>query len=218
MCSPCAPRLQVPRSASRVVPGAHRVVGPGTHRGSGPREVHTTLGSASKPSLKLCWSYLVPVRSVVYPAMTGPCPHFKPLDLLSRSLMFTFIHAQEDFILFDPCAPYAASSVPCLRFASTRRRLSRFAYTSIGGLSDMCTHGSPPTRVSEVQVKWTQPARSPTDLQVGPETLSTILVTLEDRKRPHPDSKRPVELVAQASPLDHGAVPPVGPRIAGSSM
>jgi hypothetical protein len=32
----------MPRSASRVVPGAHRVVGPGTHRGSGPREVHTT--------------------------------------------------------------------------------------------------------------------------------------------------------------------------------
>jgi hypothetical protein len=34
----------VPCSASRVVPGAHRVVGPGTHRGSGPREVHTTAG------------------------------------------------------------------------------------------------------------------------------------------------------------------------------
>jgi hypothetical protein len=34
----------VPCSASRVVPGAHRVVGPGTHRGSGPREVHTTEG------------------------------------------------------------------------------------------------------------------------------------------------------------------------------
>jgi hypothetical protein len=33
----------VPCSASRVVPGAHRVVGPGTHRGSGPREVHTTM-------------------------------------------------------------------------------------------------------------------------------------------------------------------------------
>jgi hypothetical protein len=33
----------VPCSASRVVPGAHRVVGPGTHRGSGPREVHTTV-------------------------------------------------------------------------------------------------------------------------------------------------------------------------------
>jgi hypothetical protein len=33
----------VPCSASRVVPGAHGVVGPGTHRGSGPREVHTTV-------------------------------------------------------------------------------------------------------------------------------------------------------------------------------
>jgi hypothetical protein len=38
------PRHQVPCNRSRVVPGAHRVVGPGTHRGSGPREVHTTGG------------------------------------------------------------------------------------------------------------------------------------------------------------------------------
>jgi hypothetical protein len=38
----------VPCSASRVVPGAHRVVGPGTHRGSGPREVHTTHAEARK--------------------------------------------------------------------------------------------------------------------------------------------------------------------------
>jgi hypothetical protein len=37
----------VPCSASRVVPGAHRVVGPGTHRGSGPREVHTTGGAVA---------------------------------------------------------------------------------------------------------------------------------------------------------------------------
>jgi hypothetical protein len=42
--SPCAPRQQALCSPSRVVPGAHRVVGPGTHRGSGPREVHTTPG------------------------------------------------------------------------------------------------------------------------------------------------------------------------------
>jgi hypothetical protein len=42
LCSPCAPRLQMPCSASWVVPGAHRVVGPGTHRGGGPREAHTT--------------------------------------------------------------------------------------------------------------------------------------------------------------------------------
>jgi hypothetical protein len=40
--SPCASRHQVSCNTSRVVPGAHRVVGPGTHRGSGPREVHTT--------------------------------------------------------------------------------------------------------------------------------------------------------------------------------
>jgi hypothetical protein len=43
--SPRASRQQVPCSASRVVSGAHRVVGPGTHQGSGPREVHTTTGT-----------------------------------------------------------------------------------------------------------------------------------------------------------------------------
>jgi hypothetical protein len=37
----------VPCSASRVVPGAHRVVSPGTHRGSGPREVHTTPSAST---------------------------------------------------------------------------------------------------------------------------------------------------------------------------
>jgi hypothetical protein len=42
--------------------------------------------------------------------------------------------------------------------------------------------------------------QKPFDLQVGPETLSTISATLEDRGRPHPDSGRPVGLVAQASP------------------
>jgi hypothetical protein len=43
LCSPCAPRQKVPCSTSRVVPGAHRVVGTGTHHSSGPRDVHTTL-------------------------------------------------------------------------------------------------------------------------------------------------------------------------------
>jgi hypothetical protein len=64
----------------------------------------------------------------------------------------------------------------------------------------MGTHGSPPTRVLEIPVKWTRPARSPADLQVGPETLSTTPVTLEDLRRPYPDSERPARLVAQASP------------------
>jgi hypothetical protein len=48
------------------------------------------------------------------------------------------------------------------------------------GLRDMGTHGSPPTRVPEVPVKWIRPARSPADLQVGPETLSTTPATLDD--------------------------------------
>jgi hypothetical protein len=38
----------------------------------------------------------------------------------------------------------------------------------------------PPTRVPEVPVKWTRPARSPADLQVGPEALSTTSTTLDD--------------------------------------
>jgi hypothetical protein len=82
----------------------------------------------------------------------------------------------------------------------------------------MGTHGSPPTRVPEVLVKWTRPAGSPTDLQVGPETLSTIPTALEDLGRPHPDSGRPVVLEAQVSPLDRGAAPLVGPRITRSPL
>jgi hypothetical protein len=64
----------------------------------------------------------------------------------------------------------------------------------------MGTHGSPPTRVPEVLVKWSQPARSPADLQVGPETLSTIPATQEDLGRPDPDRRRPAGLAEQASP------------------
>jgi hypothetical protein len=53
----------------------------------------------------------------------------------------------------------------------------------------MGTHGSPPTRLLEVPVKWTRPARRPADLQVGPETLFTIPATLEDLGRPDPDAE-----------------------------
>jgi hypothetical protein len=56
--SPCASRQQVPYNASRVVPGAHRVVGPGTHRGSGPREVHTT--STDPRATKCCFNLVAP--------------------------------------------------------------------------------------------------------------------------------------------------------------
>jgi hypothetical protein len=49
LCSPCAPRHQVPCSASQAVPRVLRVVGTGTHRGSGPREVHTTRTCTKNP-------------------------------------------------------------------------------------------------------------------------------------------------------------------------
>jgi hypothetical protein len=116
---------------------------------------------------------------------------------------------------------------PCtLRDLSGAMTLLRFDITSSQplrlhvdrGLRDMGTHGSPQTRVLEVPVKWTRPARSPANLQVGPETLSTIPMTLEDLRRPHPDSGRPAGLVAQASPLDRSMTPPVGPWIAGSAL
>jgi hypothetical protein len=141
---------------------------------------------------------------------SGPALH--KLDVRLRTFSGGF------FFFFYPRAPYTNSPAPCIFFASTRRRLSRFAYMSIGGLRDMGTHGSPPTRVPEVPVEWTRPVRSPADLQVGPETLSTIPATLEDLGRPHPDSRRPARLVTQSSPLDCGTMPPVGPRIMGSSL
>jgi hypothetical protein len=116
----------------------------------------------------------------------APCLHSKPLDLHPRDLMFAFVHAQEDFFSLDPCSPYTTTPSPRLRFSSTRLHLYCFAYTLIGGLTDMGTHGSPPARVLEVPAKWTRRARSPIDLQVGPETLSTnpatsdILIQIAD--------------------------------------
>jgi hypothetical protein len=82
----------------------------------------------------------------------------------------------------------------------------------------MGTHGSPPTRVLEVPVKWTRPIRSPTDLQVDPETLSTTPATLEDLGRPYPDPEGSAELVAQECPPGHSLTPPVGPQIVGLTL
>jgi hypothetical protein len=44
-------------------------------------------------------------------------------------------------------------------------------------LRDMGTHGSPPTRVPEVPVKWTQPTKAPP--------------TCKWARRPYPQSRRP---------------------------
>jgi hypothetical protein len=65
----------------------------------------TSLWSVFRPSLKVCWLHLIPVRSVVLQAATTPCLHFKPLDLLSRDLMFAFVRAEEGFLFFIPMHP-----------------------------------------------------------------------------------------------------------------
>jgi hypothetical protein len=47
----------------------------------------------------------------------------------------------------------------------------RCAYTSLRGLWDMGTSGSPPTRLTAVPDKWVRPTRRPTNLSVGPTDL-----------------------------------------------
>jgi hypothetical protein len=75
----------------------------------------------------------------------------------------------------------------------------------------MGTHGCPPTRVLEVHVKWTRPTRSPADLQVGLETLSTTPATLEDTIEPYPDPGGSVGLEVQGTLIGRGLAPLVGP-------
>jgi hypothetical protein len=65
----------------------------------------TSLWSASRPSLKVRWLHLILFRSRILLAVMAPCLHFKPLDLLSRDLMFVFVCAQEDFLLWIPVHP-----------------------------------------------------------------------------------------------------------------
>jgi hypothetical protein len=62
--------------------------------------------------------HLTLFRSKILLAVIAPCLHFKPLDLLSRDLMFVFVYAQEDFSSLDPHTPYATSSLSRLFSAS----------------------------------------------------------------------------------------------------
>jgi hypothetical protein len=95
--------------------------------------------------------------------------------------MFDSVHTQKDFhfwILVHPTRPRRRYV-----FASLQHGVISAATTT--HRSGLERHGypwSPPTRVPEVPIKWTRLARSPANLQVGPETLSTIPVTLEDLK------------------------------------
>jgi hypothetical protein len=60
---------------SRVVPGAHQIVGPGTHRGSGPREVHTTT---------------TPFCCRREPHYQEPQPLFSPVQRRNYCLLYPF--------------------------------------------------------------------------------------------------------------------------------
>jgi hypothetical protein len=65
---------------------------------------HTSIMSplnlplVSISTMKVCWLHLIPVRSAVLQATAAPCLHFKPLDLLSRDLMFACVRAKEGFL------------------------------------------------------------------------------------------------------------------------
>jgi hypothetical protein len=65
----------------------------------------TSRRSASRPSLKVRWLRLIMFRSRILLEVVAPCLHFKPLDLLSRDLMFIFVCVQEDFLLWIPMHP-----------------------------------------------------------------------------------------------------------------
>jgi hypothetical protein len=65
----------------------------------------TSRRSVFRPSLKVRWLRLILFRSRVLLAVVAPCLHSKSLDLLSRHLMFVFVCAQEDFLLWIPLHP-----------------------------------------------------------------------------------------------------------------
>ena len=95
--------------------------------------------------------------------------------------MFNFVRASEGFFLFlDPRAPFTTSMVLRLCCSSTRPHLGRYAYTSIGGLRDMGTHGSPPARVPEALTSGPDLPEAPPTRKVGPATLSTTPTTPGD--------------------------------------
>jgi hypothetical protein len=154
---------------------------------------------------------------VVLQATTTPCLHLKPLDLRPRSWMFDFVHAQEDFLFWIPVYP----TRPQWRhlFASLQHGIvSAITPTRRSGARDTWVPMGPYRPGSWRSLKWIRPVRSPIDMQVGSETLSTSPTSLEDLGRPHPDHGRPPGIVAQASPLGCVTAPPVGPRVAGSAL
>jgi hypothetical protein len=150
----------------------------------------------------VCWLHLISVRSAVLQAATAPYLHLKPLDLLSRDLMFAFVRTQEDFLFWTPCTLCDfIDTTSSLLIDVTSSLLLRLHFDR-----GLVRHGYPwvPTDQGPRGPCQMDPTcQKPCRLQVGPEALSTIPATLEDLGRPYPDHRRPAELVEQASPYDH---------------
>jgi hypothetical protein len=108
---------------------------------------------------------------------------FDLLDQHSRSSMFDFVRALEGFFFFgSPCTLHDFSgTMPSLRFNKTSLRPLRLHVDR--GLRTWVPMG-PHRPGSQRSLKWTRPSRSPANLQVGLETLSTTPKTLEDPGRP----------------------------------
>jgi hypothetical protein len=123
------------------------------------------------------------VRSAVLQATTAPCLHFKPLDLLSRSLMFAFVRAQQDFLLWIPCTLCdLTGAMSSLRFIMTPSQPLRLHV--VRGLE---RHGYPwvptdqgpggPCQVDPTCQKPRRPASGPRDLIHNPDDLGRSRTT-----------------------------------------
>jgi hypothetical protein len=115
--------------------------------------------------------------------MTAPCLHFKPLDLLSRSLMLNFVCAQEDFLFFIPVHP----TRPHRRHVFTSHRHDFVSAASPTRRSGLERHGYPwvptdqdprgPCQVDPTCQKPRRPASGPGDLIHNPSDLGIPQMT-----------------------------------------
>jgi hypothetical protein len=137
----------------------------------------TSRWSAIRPSLKVCWLRLIPVRSGGLLAAMAFCLHFKPLNLLSRDLTFAFVRAQEDFLFWIHVHPM--------------RLHRRQVFTPLR--RDFVSAASP-TRQSGACETWVPmgPHRpgSQRSLSSGLD-LPEALPTYKWARRPYPQSRRP---------------------------
>jgi hypothetical protein len=177
----------------------------------------TSLWLVFRPSLKVCWLHLVPVRSAVFLAALAPCLHFKPLDLLSRDMMFAFVCAGEDFSFLIPVHPmrlhrrhvFASLRYDFVSTASPTRRsgLVRHGYPWVP--TDQGLRG--PCRVDPTCQKSCRPASGPGDLIHNPSDPGRPWTTLSRLQKT-------CRACGARFSLDHGGAAAIDPRIAGSPL